>query len=518
MTGTPPPVRTLLVWCPDWSVVAATRMEGVPVAAPAAVFHANRVVECSPAARAQGVTLGLRRREAQSRCPELRVIGHDPARDARAFEPVVTAVEQVAAGVAVIRPGSCAAAARGPARFFGSEEAAAAQVVEQLGQECEVEAQVGLADGVFAAELAARTGRIVPAGRTPEFLAGHDIDALARPELASRLRRLGIRTLGEFAALPASDVFTRFGFDAALAHRLASGADPQQLAVRRPPPELAVTEEFDEPLDRVDQAAFAVRGLAEQLHQRLTRHSLACTRLGIEAVTAQGQQLCRVWRHDGLLTATAIADRARWQLTGWLQGAAGEPPAAGICRLRLVPDGVLPHAGLQPGLWGDTGQGRQRADRAFARVQGLLGPGGVVTAVLQGGRSPAAQVRHVPWGDDRAGEPGDAAAAPWPGQLPPPAPATVLPEPVPAAVYDQRGQLVRVSARLELSAPPARLRVDGGAPVAITGWAGPWPVDERWWAAEEAHRVARFQVCLADGRALLVLLTAGRWRVVASYD
>ncbi|HEY8473699.1 MAG TPA: DNA polymerase Y family protein [Natronosporangium sp.] len=520
MTG---PVRTLLVWCPDWSVIAAELTTGVPARAPVAILHAGRVVACSPAARAEAVTWGLRKREAQSRCPELVVLEHDPARDARAFEPVVAAVEQVVAGVEVIRPGACALAVRGPARYFGSEERAAERIVEQIGQECAVEARVGIADGSFAAELAARAGRIVPPGQTRAFLAGQDVRKLGRPELADLLRRLGIRTLGEFAALPAGDVLTRFGFDAALAHRLAAGLDERPLVVRRPPPELAVHEEYDEPIDRVDVAAFAARALAERLHERLAGHGLACTRLAIEAVTADGQELCRSWRHDGLLTAAAITDRVRWQLEGWLSGVRrGAPdrptapvrPTAGIRWLRLVPDGVIAQVGLQPGLWGESGEGRERAHRAFARVQGLLGPDSVVGAVLRGGRSPADQVRLVRWGDERiADEP-----APWPGRLPPPAPATVPPEPVAATVYDGQDRPVTVTARLSISAAPARLAIAGAPPVAITGWAGPWPIDERWWAPAEARRQARFQVELADGRALLLALSAGEWTVEAIYD
>ncbi len=531
------PVRTMLVWCPDWPVVAADITDGIPASTPVAVLHANRVVACSEAARANGVRRGLRRREAQSRCPGLTVVEHDPDRDARAFEPVVAAIEEIVAGVEVIRPGVCAVAARGPARYFGGEERAAERIVEHIAQTCAVESQLGIADGVFAAGLAARTGRIVPPGGTPEFLAGLPVEALGRPALVDLLRRLGLRTLGDFAALPAGDVLARFGFDGVLAHRLAGGRDHRPLAVRRPPPDLAVTETYDEPLDRVDTAAFAARSLAERLHDTLTGHGLACTRLGIEAVTAHGQHLYRVWRHDGLLTATAIADRVRWQLDGWLSGTIRRPgadrpaparPTAGIVQLRLVPDGVLAHLGLQPGLWGATGAEHERAHRALSRVQGILGPEAVVTAVLGGGRSPADQVRLVPWGDERL--PRRSAVPPWPGRLPPPAPAVVLPVPMPVTVVDAAGEPVRVTARLEVSAPPARFAVDlppppgmlsaagAGRPVEIVGWAGPWPVDERWWAPAEASRRARFQVCLADGTALLLALAGGRWWVEAVYD
>ncbi|MFI7597714.1 DNA polymerase Y family protein [Actinoplanes sp. NPDC049681] len=543
--------RTLLVWCPDWPVVAAEIVDGVSAGGPVVVVRANRVVACSEAARAEGIRRGLRRREAQGRCPRLVVVEHDPGRDARAFEPVVAAVEEVAVGVEVVRPGACALAARGPSRYFGGEERAAERIVEQVAEACAVESQVGIADGVFAAGLAARAGRIVPAGGTQEFLASVTVEALERPELADLLRRLGVSTLGDFAALPASDVLSRFGFDGALAHRLAGGLDDRPLAVRQPPPDLEVTGTYDEPLERVDVAAFAGRALAERLHERLGAYGLACTRLGIEAVTADGQELHRVWRHDGLLTAAAIAERVRWQLDGWLTGARrGAParPTAGLVRLRLVPDGVLVHLGLQPGLWGDAGAERERAHRALSRIQGLLGPDSVVTAVTGGGRSADDQIRFVPWGDER--EPARPAAPPvrmqepvvvavddppppeksrrgeksklppWPGRLPAPAPALVLPQPAPAVVLDETGTPVGVSARLELTGDPAVLVIDWapGEPAAITGWAGPWPVDERWWAPGESRRRARFQVAVEDGRAFLLSLASGHWAIEAIYD
>ena len=195
------PVRTMLVWCPDWPVVAADITDGIPASTPVAVLHANRVVACSEAARANGVRRGLRRREAQSRCPGLTVVEHDPDRDARAFEPVVAAIEEIVAGVEVIRPGVCAVAARGPARYFGGEERAAERIVEHIAQTCAVESQLGIADGVFAAGLAARTGRIVPPGGTPEFLAGLPVWLFT---LALRERVLRLPITRYLAHLPCS--------------------------------------------------------------------------------------------------------------------------------------------------------------------------------------------------------------------------------------------------------------------------------------------------------------------------
>ncbi|MDI1464890.1 DNA polymerase Y family protein [Catellatospora sp. KI3] len=518
-------LRTMLVWCPDWPVIAADLIDGVPADRPVAVLHANRVVASSAAARAEGVRRGLRKREAQARCPQLIAVDYDPVRDVRAFEPVLAAVEEVAASVAVLRAGVCAFAARGPARYHGGEEAAAERIIEQVAQECRVEAQIGVADGTFAALLAARMGRVVPPGRTPEFLAGMPVGTLDRPQLAGLLRRLGITTLGAFAALPPSDVLARFGLDAALAQHLAAGRDDRPLAVRQAPPDLEVDERFDEPVNRVDTAAFAARALAERLHERLAGYGMACTRLAIAAVTADGRELHRVWRHDGILTAGGIADRTRWQLEGWItrrqlgpgpsrHATTHDRPDQGIVALRLIPDGLVRQVGLQAGLWGDPGVERDRAHRALHRVQGILGPEAVVTAVLGGGRDPREQATLVPWGDERiAARP----AGPWPGRLPPPSPAVVLDQPQPARLLDAYGQLVGVSARLELTAEPDRLVLERGA-VEVVGWAGPWPVDEQWWDSRRAVRAVRLQVLLADGRALLLTLSAAEWTITLHFD
>src|SRR5258705_9266325 len=176
-------MRTMLLWCPDWPVLAAAFTEGVDPHRPVAVLHANRVLVCSPAARAEGIRRGLRKREAQGRCPNLIVVSHDPGRDARAFEPVVASVEEIAPGVEVLRPGACALAARGPASYYGGEAEAAERLAEHIALRCGGEIQAGVAEGVFAAMLAARAGRIVAPGATPAFLPEMDIATLDRPQL-----------------------------------------------------------------------------------------------------------------------------------------------------------------------------------------------------------------------------------------------------------------------------------------------------------------------------------------------
>ena len=507
--------RTLVAWVPDWPVVAA----GVGADVPAAVVFANRVVACSAAARAEGVARGLRRREAQARCPALTVLEPDPGRDARAFEPVVAAVAGFAPRVEVVRPGVVAVATRGPSRYFGGDGALAARVAEAASSVLSAGApgcRVGVADGAFAARLAARRGLVVAPGGSAAFLAPFPVTALDRPELAGLLVRLGVVTLGAFAALPATDVLARFGPDGAVAHRLARGLDERPLAGHEPPPDFAVQVELDPPAHRVDTAAFAAKALADELHHALAARGLACTRVCIEAETEHGEHLARLWRADGALTPSAIADRVRWQLDGWISGTAGGAgPTGGLSLLRLVPDQVVPDDGRQLGFWGGTAEAAERAARALARVQGMLGPDAVVTAVPSGGRHPAERVTLVAWGDER--EPSRPPGPPWPGQVPAPSPATVFAPPLVADVVASAGEAVGVTGRGAVTAAPARVSVDGGRWAAVEGWAGPWPVDERWWDVAGHRRRARFQVVAGDA-AWLLALEGGRWWAEASYD
>jgi protein ImuB len=461
------------------------------------------------------------------------VLGRDEAAEARVFEPVVSALESLAPGVEITRPGLAAIGVRGPTRYFGGETGvlhALSRGVAGIPALGGADLLIGIADGAFAAEQAARRGVIVDPGGSPAFLRDLPIETLdpsGTAPLVDLLRRLGIRTLGAFAALPPRDVLSRFGADGAWAHRQAGGADERPVSGRRPPVEFAVTLDLEPPVDRVDTVTFSARGIAEQFVLDLAAHGLACTCLELQALSENGEETVRRWRHAGVLSTVDVLDRVRWQLEGWLSGAprgAGDPhmsqrPTGGVTRLRLVPLEVVPTGAHQQALWGSSGAEDDRAARALARVQTLLGHGSVLTPVLDGGRDPGQRTRLVPWGDEPT--PLRSPEQPWPGQLPAPAPSVLLDPPRPAQLLDAARRPVLVTDRGAMPAPPALFSMDGADVAAVASWAGPWPVDERWWSPDSARRVVRCQIVDVRGRAYLVTGTmtdAPRWQVEAIYD
>jgi len=529
--------RLGVLWCPHWPVVVA----GAAADEPVAVLHANRVVAHSSAAATEGVAVGQRRREAQSRCPSVRIEQHDPARDARVFEQVVRAIGVNVPRLEVTEPGLVTFPARGPARYFGGEAAMAQMVAEAAAGALAPGALVavgslgvGVADGRFAAVVAARRAArrgqplVVPAGQvaTAEFLAPLPVRALATAagvpdDLVHLFGRLGLHHLGELAALPATDVAARFGPMGAFAHRLATGGDDRLPGTVDPPAGLEVQQAFDQPVHHSDALVFVGRQLAEQLVATLAADGRVCTRLLVTAETEHGERGERLWYRSAGLSAAAMVERVRWQLDAWAQH---DEITAGVTLLRLDPVEVRADDGVQLGLWGGRTQADEWAVRAVARLAAIAGEQQVLVPAALGGRQAHETYAWVPAVTADLFDPAERLAladAPWPGRLPSPSPTVVHHTPVAATVVDDGGRPVRVTARGGVSAAPAVVTLDDptdARPRRVQAWAGPWPVEERWWDAARARRMARFQVLTTDGRLLLLVVERGAWHLTAEWS
>lgn len=516
LPGAEPP-RVAVLWCPDWPVTAAAQHEQLHPDAAIALATKNLVFACSPAARAEGVTRGLRVREAQARLPELIVLDYDPALDSRAFEPVMAAIEALVPGVQLMRPGLCAVRVRGAARYYGGERAAGLVLAGRADEEGAGGARVGIADGVFTADQAARrtdSVRIIAPGDAAGFLAPLGIGLLDDPHVVTLLGRLGIRTLGDFATLAADDVLTRFGPAGGRLHALASGRDSWPLVPRTPPRDLGAAVQFEPALDRVDQVAFGVRTAAEEFVGALVTAKLVCTAIRVELDSDSGELSERVWLHPHSFTPADVVDRVRWQL----QGAGEVGLSSGITRVRITPEAVDDIGNHERGLWGAGPD--ERVHHGLSRVQSMLGHGAVLMPAVGGGRTLSDRQHLVAWGDrpPDGKQPGARPVdQPWPGLLPKPLPGTVFSPRHAVHVLSADGASVTVNDRGTVSAPPASFSPHGSEVRRLTAWAGPWPLDERWWSAD-ARRVWRFQAVDATGCAWLLVLDAGGWWAEARYD
>lgn len=201
------------------------------------------VGEVSAPAEAFGVVRGMRLGEAMSRCPSLRLVPPDPEQVRSLWHSVLDRLEAIGAEVESDGAGAAFFEAGGLEGIHGGELAG---VLAAARRALGTGARFGAAPSRFAAHAAAfqvrpRRGRysfVVEEERVGAFLAPLPVALLrTRPELQALpelFERLGVRTLGELAGLPARALAERFGHPGLLALDLARGRD-LPLDPRRPP-------------------------------------------------------------------------------------------------------------------------------------------------------------------------------------------------------------------------------------------------------------------------------------------
>lgn len=558
-------MRVAAVWFPDWPVQAAKLELGDAAADPIVIGSQHRVKVCSHAARQLGIRRGMKLRNAQAIAPELTVVEDNTDRDGRMFASLAASLDDVAASVEVLRPGLVIVDLAAAAKFHGSEDTALEMLVDASARRG-IDAFAGAADEIATAALAARTSHVVAPGQSASFLAAHPLTALtaetalgADAETVNVLGQLGVTTLGDIAAIPPAAMTTRFGAHGMHIHRIASAAPDRRVAPELPTADLAVAITPEDPIERVDAAAFAARALAASLHERLKTTGRNCLRLKITAELDGGERVERVWRTREALNESGTADRVRWQLDGWLtSGGAGA-----ITSLVLEPLELAEPVAVGE-LW-SQGASTDGARRVIERVQSQLGIDAVVQPRLVGGRGVAERIRLVAFGEapPAAGASTHSAAptrAParahtrtpayvkaqpqakaraqakaqahtpaqaWPGAIPTPLPARLgggIDHPASSiTLIDASATPITVTAEAILSSDPYALAW-GEKRYLVTGWAGPWPVDEGWWGSDaNLSKVARLQVVGRlggeDGEptAWLLVWTRRRWRVEAVY-
>jgi len=352
----------------------------------------QQVGEVSLAAEAFGIHPRMRLGEALSRCPELTLVPPDPAGVADSWERLLVRLESVGAAVEPERPGLACFDAGGLLRLHGGIEGVLGAVRAAL----RIPTRLGVAPSRFAAVAAASRAR----SRRPELvgsgrgLAGGRIGGLdggrgdtgrelaraylaplpvtllrARPslaELSEALQRLGIKTLGELAALPAAALADRFGRLGLIAHELASGGDTE-LSPR------TASEYLRESLDLPEAASGMQleRGLGLLVDRLLARRERRARTFRSVVISAVLVERGGTWR-EPVVFREALSDPARMRLALAPRLSLMPAPAE---RLRLAVERFGPPAADQRALLDDPAAARAaRLREAIRQARAVAGP------------------------------------------------------------------------------------------------------------------------------------------------
>jgi protein ImuB len=343
----------------------------------------QQVGEVSLAAEAFGVHAGMRVGEALARCPRLMLVPPDPVGVAEVWERLLVRLESIGAAVEPERPGLVCFDASGLLRLHHGIDG----VLMAARRALRAPARVGIAPSRFAAVAAATRARV----RRPEvvggaaalhvdpdrarvqaraYLAPLPVSLLrARPSLAElpeALERLGIRTLGELAAVSPSALADRFGRLGLLAHELATGGD----GALRPRPAAEFLRESLE-LPEATSGAQLERALALLIDRLLARRERRGRTFRSVVISAVLVEQGGTWR-EPVVFREALADPARMRLALTPRLALVPAPAE---LLRLSVERFGPPASDQRPLLDDPAAARAaRLREAIRQTRAAAGP------------------------------------------------------------------------------------------------------------------------------------------------
>lgn len=338
--------------------------------------------EVSGAAEAYGIRPGMRLAEALGRCPSLALIAPDPQRSEEAWEQVLAGLEKIGAAVESHRPGEAFFGIEGMRGLWGRPERVLAKAREAAGggsrigagptRLCALAAAMGTRPRRGRSNVSVVGGREARGflERLPVGILRHRLgDEWTGINLTDTLERLGVRTLGDLAALPDPAVADRFGDAGLRALRMARGAEAP-LRARAP------REELREELELPDAATGgqlerALELLVDRLLAHPGRRGRSFRRLRIEARLAGGGG----WRIEAV-TRRPHADRERLLLI-LRPKLAGLPAPASVLVLRALELGG--EAPVQPALCpAESELRRGRIAEAVRQARTVAGRGAVL--------------------------------------------------------------------------------------------------------------------------------------------
>jgi protein ImuB len=463
-------------------------------------FERGRVIECSAAAAALGVRPGTTRVAARAAARDARVVLDDPGRDNARWQQMLDALD--AASPVVDDAGlGCAYL-----EMHGIDGGAARwlAVVRDALAPFELPVRVGLADNPFVARAAAliSDGTRIDPGAAAAFLAPLSLDLLDIDAAAlERLRFLGVRTLGDVAALPHGPFVRRFGTAGAQWHDRARGIDPRPLRPRARALRIDRRLYGEGTAVSEDQVLFALRMLVGQVAEDLDAAGKRCGALALDLECEDGD-IHQITTRVAAPTATPATLfellRAR------LEGLVLHSPVAG---LRLAAQ-QLEDGGIQLSLFARSDPDPTALGIALARLDAALGERQTLRARVIDGARPESRFCLEPFSLDIATS---ASGQPWAG-------ATDDGSPVTAGMQFQLIEPTPVDVLMRSGLP----QFIGSPPQAILDVAGPWRSDESWWttATGGGTPIARdeYDVLLEDGALMRIAREGTHWSIRGRYD
>lgn len=356
---------------------------------PVAVLDGRAPLEvvCSMNARARrlGAALPMTRVEAEA-IQDLRILHRSMESEAAARAVLLERMASFSPRIEDASFGTgcaCVLDITGMERLFGPPDALAQRVRAALIA-AGLRASIAVSGNFYAARIMARSMAkasrgitVIPDSEEASTLASLRVQALGLPEdHAETFALWGIRTLGELAALPETELVTRLGQEARVWRDIALGVQPH--AFRPMEPEFELTEfcEFETPLEQVESLLFAGARMIDCLVERATRRAMALASIAIEMKLEGGQV------HRGSLRpALASVDRKFLLKLLQLEIAAHPPPAA-VTALALTAEAGQTSK-VQLGLFAPQTPEPSRLDVTLARLKALVGDGRIGSPVLE---------------------------------------------------------------------------------------------------------------------------------------
>ena len=277
--------------------------------------------------------------------------------------------------------------------LFGSPEKIAYDL-KRVASEMGLETRVAVAASPLAAVCAAQgfSGvTVIPAGEEGLRIGSLSLEALRIPfEFVETLKRWGIRTCAEFAALPAIAIVERLGQEGLHWWRLARGADDQPLIAKEFPSNFEEHMDLDSPVELLEPLLFVLNRLLEQLCARLRMHVLAIGEIKVTLTLERNDSRSKepLFHIRTLRLPVPVWDSTL--LLKLLQlDLEKHPPSLPVTAIRMLTTPVKARS-QQLGLFLPLAPDPERLEITLARIQNTVGENHVGVPVLLDTHSPNA--------------------------------------------------------------------------------------------------------------------------------